>query len=274
LSGDRFGQITLTIPARITNSYTFDSAVYDLDVQEPNETYTGSGLKRYRLLQGGIGLIKRNISTTISDVLSPINENNIVDACLLNCSSYESIIYNGNPLIIRDNKTTSNTVFVSDNRAINYVELAINGLSHPNPQDLSIFLAPPSGQKILLSAFNKITNYQNGFSFVLSDRAPPDTSLSTIKNGEICRITDKTNSVRFDTTKNLIMCSSSGCVDTGSPINPSSPNNETLLGSFGHLTNYVPSSGNWTLYIQDNDVRSSGSIEAWKLVITYQDIEI
>lgn len=273
LTGDIFGQIILTIPARITNTYTFDSAIYDLDIQEPNETYPGSGLKRYRLLQGTIGLVKRTIPTTVSDITSPINRNNIIDACALNCSSYDSIIYNGDSLTIRDNRTTSNSIFVSDSRPIDYVEVAINGLSHPNPQDLSIFLAPPSGNKILLSANSKILNYETGFSFMLSDRAPASSSLSTIKNGEKCRITDKTNAIRFDTTRHLIECTSSGCIDTGGPINSTSPNNETLSPSFAHLTNYIPS-GNWILYIQDNDIRSSGNIEAWKLIITYQDIEV
>ena len=35
------GLITLLIPAKITDGYTFESAQYELDIQEPNEIYAG-----------------------------------------------------------------------------------------------------------------------------------------------------------------------------------------------------------------------------------------
>ena len=59
---DSRGKIQINIPARVTNTYSFNSAIYDMDIQEPNEQYAGSGLKRYRFAQGDISIIKRNIS--------------------------------------------------------------------------------------------------------------------------------------------------------------------------------------------------------------------
>lgn len=243
------GYITLFIPARITNTYNFANAIYDLDVQEPNEAYAGSGLKRYRLSQGNIGIIKRNIPITINNSNTIINDSPIIDACSINCSSFYSSIYTGPSLNIKDNDTTISSVAVQDNRAIDYVEIAINGLNHMSPQDLNFFLAPPSGNKILLSAGTKIKNYRPGFSYMISDRAAPLSTLNNVNDGGVCRMVDKTNIVKFDNT------------------------NQTLLSSFSHLRGYTPSSGNWSLYVTDTDIGGSGIIDSWKLIITYVEVE-
>jgi hypothetical protein len=276
---DNSGRIILNIPARITNTYDFSSANYDLDIQEPNEQYPGSGLKRYRFAQGTVSIIKRNIPITIQDVADPMNRP-APDACAINCSSFESAIYSGSGIQIRDNTSTVSSVSVSDSRPINYVELAINGLKHPSPQDLSVFLAPPSGDKILLFANTKISNYTPGFSFVLSDRALPNTSLKTVKNGGMCKIIDKTNLTRFNNSIPILICDNNGCTESSVPISTNSSgisigglNNENLLSSFSSLRGYVPSSGDWTLHVQDNDIGGSGIIDAWKLIITYVDLE-
>ena len=44
------GLITFTIPAKITDTYTFSSAQYELDIQEPNEVFAGAGTKSNRIL--------------------------------------------------------------------------------------------------------------------------------------------------------------------------------------------------------------------------------
>lgn len=55
------GKITLKIPASQTAQYNFANAVYDMELQEPNDLYSGGGKKVFRILQGNIGLIERNV---------------------------------------------------------------------------------------------------------------------------------------------------------------------------------------------------------------------
>lgn len=272
MTTDSRGNIQLNLPARVTNTYSFDGAVYDMDIQEPNEQYPGSGLKRYRFAQGEINIIKRNIPAVIEDVLSPVT-GPILDACNINCSAFDSVIYSGGGLTIKDNHSSVSKISVQDNRTISYVEVAINGLNHKSHQDLSIFLAPPSGDKILLFSHNKIANYQPGFSFIVSDRANPTSSVNGVTNGGICKILDRANSVRFNNSIPRLICENNNCVEASPPISVGSLNNENLLTSFSGLTGYVPSGGDWSLYVQDNDVGGSGIISNWKLVITYVDLE-
>ena len=273
LTTDTIGQISLSIPARITNTYNFLNAVYDLDIQEPNEIYTGSGLKRYRFAQGNISIIKRNIPAIIqSDAVTTSNTPQTMDACEINCSSLDSVIYRGSSMSIGDRRSTVSRVLVQDNRPIDYVEVALNGLSHPYPQDLNVFLIPPSGDKILLSGSQKIKNYQPGFSCLLSDRALPNSSLYEVRNGGMCRITDKSHFVRYADSLPVTVCENNSCVDsTQTP--PPITNNDNLVPYFSHLKNYIPSSGNWSLCIQDTDHSGSGILESWRLVITYIDLE-
>lgn len=62
------GNITLLIPASSTNNYTFNSAKYDLELQSPNDLYSGGGKYTLRVLYGTITLVKRfSQSNTILD---------------------------------------------------------------------------------------------------------------------------------------------------------------------------------------------------------------
>lgn len=58
------GKITLKIPAGQTAAYTFQNAVYDLELQEPNDLYSGGGRKVFRILEGSISTIERNVPDT------------------------------------------------------------------------------------------------------------------------------------------------------------------------------------------------------------------
>lgn len=58
------GKLILKIPASETAQYTFGSARYDLELQEPNDLYSGGGKKVFRILQGTISLISRNVPGT------------------------------------------------------------------------------------------------------------------------------------------------------------------------------------------------------------------
>jgi hypothetical protein len=53
------GKISLLIPATTTNSYVFNSAKYDLELQSPNDHYVGGGKYTERLLYGTITVNKR-----------------------------------------------------------------------------------------------------------------------------------------------------------------------------------------------------------------------
>lgn len=62
------GTITLLLPANTTNNYTFTSAKYDLELQSPQDLYTGGGKYTIRVLYGTVSLIKRfSQSTTLLD---------------------------------------------------------------------------------------------------------------------------------------------------------------------------------------------------------------
>lgn len=53
------GKITLFIPASVTNTYTFDNAKYDLELQSPNDHYASGGKYTERILYGVITINKR-----------------------------------------------------------------------------------------------------------------------------------------------------------------------------------------------------------------------
>ena len=129
---------------------------------------------------------------------------------------------------------------------IENIELAINKLAHSSPQDIAFLLAPPSGSKILLSANHKIVNNNNNFSFMFSNKATATSYLHNISNGGLCNIYDKTSSYKY--------------------------NNENLLYSFDHLFD-TSTTGVWTLYAKDTDPLSSGSLDSWKLIVTYKPAE-
>ena len=58
------GKIFLRIPASVTAAYTFTNASYDLELQEPNDLYSGGGKKVFRILRGTITTIERNVADT------------------------------------------------------------------------------------------------------------------------------------------------------------------------------------------------------------------
>jgi subtilisin-like proprotein convertase family protein len=265
------GLITFNLSAAFTNEeFTFNTAVYDLDIIAPG----GNILQNIRLATGTITVQKRNISLLTS---CPVGDNpkqvitgdiggggttpsvtptptvspsggggsGFEDLCLatdcINPDVY-AIIYNGSGMNLTDLSEVSGSVTITDTRAIENVELVISKLQHNNPQDLQLFLAPPSGNKILLSANHKIANYSNNFSFMFSNKALPTSYLHNVTNGNLCNIYDKTNIVKYS--------------------------NETLESGFNHLFGHSLT-GTWSLLVKDTDPIGSGYIDAWKLVITY-----
>lgn len=238
------GTIVFRLPAKTTNLYNFDQAFYDLDLQEPNEEYPGSGLKSYRLSTGTISIAKRNVPASLINCANVSSGFNLQENCDIECGKLDaySVVYDGPGVTINDLSTSTTTINIEDSRLIENVEVAINGLRHNNPQDLTLIVSPPSGDKVLLSASSKILNYRPGFSCLFSDRANTNAYISNITSGGLCKIYDKTASTRY--------------------------NNQILLSSFNHLYGNAIS-GDWSLYVVDNDIASSGSLDAWKLIITY-----
>jgi hypothetical protein len=57
----KIGKIILKIPASQTAIYSFGSARYDFELQEPNDLYSGGGKKIFRILQGSVSLLARNV---------------------------------------------------------------------------------------------------------------------------------------------------------------------------------------------------------------------
>ena len=110
---------------------------------------------------------------------------------------------------------------------------------------MTLILQPPSGNKILLSSHNKITNYVSPFSFMFSNKASSGIYMNNVTNGGLCSIFDKTSSTKY--------------------------NNEVLLSSITGLVNSSVT-GTWTLHAVDNDPLGSGSIDSWKLIVTYEPV--
>lgn len=53
------GKLTLMIPATTTNSFNFNTAKYDLELQSPDDLYNGGGKYTTRLLFGTVSIQKR-----------------------------------------------------------------------------------------------------------------------------------------------------------------------------------------------------------------------
>jgi subtilisin-like proprotein convertase family protein len=276
LTADNEGLITFKIAASRTKDYNFTTAVYDLDIVEN----TGTFVKNTRVLTGTIGLVTRNFSLCENcalinaDPSVPLSNDNIIvtvtptvtpsgtpttptplptgienDLCLPeDCISLDifSQVYSGSGLTLYDNQNNSGTIIVTNTGIIENVELAVNGLKHSSPQDLVFILSPPSGSGILLSANSKISNYQNNFSFMFSNKASSGNYLYNTTNGGLCNIVNKTTNYRF--------------------------NDNSLTYSFDHLFNNSIT-GVWTFYANDTDITTSGSIDSWKLILTYTNTD-
>lgn len=235
------GRIVFNLPSLITNTYNFDKALYDIDLQEPNEQYFGSGYRTFRLATGTINLIKRSnpqpLLINCADIVFSSNTECPAE-CLVN--DIYAVKYNGNGLEIPDMSFISDTISISDTRIVEKVEVVINGLNHKSPQDLRFVLSSPSGDMVLLSYNNKIPFYVPGFNFIFSDDAPSGSYLHNIRNNQRCRIYEKD-----------LFCEDNNYLFNLSDLSGSS------------------SLGDWTLSVYDSDPIESGTISSWSLVITY-----
>lgn len=258
LIGSDKGLITLRLTNALTKLYSFDTAVYDLDIIQENSIL--------RLVSGVVSMQKRQTPFPSCQIQQPTSGGSNTDnsgdpptpttpppdpedLCLkTDCIDVDiySIIYPGSGLNIPDLSSVSGYVVTTDTRLIDNVELVINNLNHTSPQDLQILLSPPSGNKVLLAGNNKILNNSNNFSFMFSNKANPTSYLHNVTNGNLCNIYNKTNLINYS--------------------------NENLTASFSHLFGHSVT-GLWNLIIKDTDPIGSGYIDGWKLILTYRPTE-
>ena len=166
LTVDNLGVIDFKLGSKYTNTLTYDSALYDLDL-----IYAADTNKNLRLSFGVITIEKRqtlypecsvtsntnnntgnnnnntgNTNTTIGDydlLPVPINGDFCSPIACLGADLY-STVYSGSGLSISDNASISGYVDTSDSRIIENIELSITNLNHTNPQDLQFLLISTS----------------------------------------------------------------------------------------------------------------------------------
>lgn len=242
LSTNSNGQIILKLPAKTTQQFNWDTAVYDLQLQSPNEQYYGSGDTLIRLLFGTITLVRKNVpDIDIPLRVCRVQANQCLDMCcdnrLLEPDSYS---YGGSGISVGDVGSGVSSIYIYDSGVINFIDVSLNNLNHSSPQDLRIFLQPPSGDKILLAGHDKIYNNRPNFNFTFSKKANNSAYLHNVDNFGYTNIQDKTNIIKL--------------------------NNESLLSSTDHLIG-TDSTGEWQLIIFDDDVLGSGYLESWNIIL-------
>lgn len=263
LTVNQTGLISIFFPDTTTEKFTFDTAQYDLDAKTASNG-------NYRIATGTITLIKKIVpgifscsdgtstgggsnqggdtgggTTGGSTNGSSTSTNPSQDLCFPDCLQIDSysIIYNGSGIPILDNQDNNNSINLYDTRNIEGIDVVINGLTHQSVQDLTFILNPPSGDPILLSSNNKIQNYKSNFGFVFTDKYS-NYSVNNVPNGGYASIQDKTDITNY--------------------------NNWNLRSNFNHLYNYSMPSGDWTLFINDNDIGGTGILSSWQLIVTYE----
>ena len=273
--------ITFSLNSVKTSAIQWTSGVYDLYITE-NSTPS----RKYRIATGTITIIPSNfplcagticgdeascidilnrslvtptptpgLSVTPTPTPSANNTPSGPDLCERFCNGLDidAELYIGGTVVIPDNGSVSGTISIDNTRTLQNIELIINKLKHPYPQDLAMILIPPTGNKILLSANDKIRNNNpvNGFSYIFSNKAAPGVYINNVPNNNenipYVNIFNKTSIYNF--------------------------NNETLSSD---LTSWIGSrpSGNWTLLVKDHDVDGSGTIEDGRLVMTYEPLPL
>lgn len=288
LSKNIDGNITWSLPAFSTKDFIFSSAVYDLDVSEnsvdnrriatgrieiiPNnfsdcssgntskicsscETISCDDSNGFGVAASGGGIVPSEEQPTPTPTPPVVSPCDIIqeDFCGYLCQGMDMFakMYSGSSINIPDNGMISGTINIPDTGIITNIEFAVDKLTHSHPQDLSMILVPPSGNKILLSSHNKIKNYNtaSGLSFAFSNKAIPNIYLNNRNtNDYYLNILDKTDNYKFSTDninyENLDV---------------------SITGLVGHSC-----SGNWSLIIKDEDIGSSGSVSGWHMLITYE----
>jgi len=267
------GNIIFSLSYNFTKKITWTQAVYDLYISDGALTP-----RKYKLSTGTIDLIPNNFpecatqttdhctdcNSLIFDSVGPVqpvptptgsipvSTPSLMDSdiCAMVCDDLDMYaeVYKGGEFFIFDNSEVSDTISIANTGIIQNIEIVINKLKHQHPQDLAMILVPPTGDKILLSAHNKIlhNNVVNGFSFVFSNKASSGTYINNVTNNSFqvpyVNILDKTSIYNY--------------------------NNENLSSNLQSWIGSVPS-GDWSLITKDDDIGTSGTLQDWSIIITY-----
>lgn len=211
-----------------------------------------SGQSQFGPINYVIGLLDLYLNNTLL-LPNQFNATNGTSINLINVSVQDNdeLTWINKGLVIQDVSAVTGTMYIESTGIITNVEVTISNLKHSNPQDLSMILVPPSGDSVLLSAYNKINNYSfvSGLNYTFSNKAIPNTYLNNRAVDDLyINILDKTSDYNSD--EFFIVGTS-------------------LTSSLTGLNNISPS-GYWSLIVRDHDLGGSGTIDGWNLIITYE----
>ena len=305
------GRIQLRIPAETTNSYTWATASYELEIISPDLFYNGGSRIVKRLLQGSITLRRRLIpalslpSCTVSEEgieqvygsELDLSSYSITDSCvgspcefiggnatiysLSNPNSDQSVMYlqdrvlANNENIFGKSNPFPLSVSVTESRTIERIDVFIDGLTHSNPTDVRLMLAH-NGSGVLLFDQNKFSdnNKPRNLSFIISDYAiaRPD--------GTDPRFTNVLNYNNTLIANKNLSAALPGCSNPASLSYPlpsgafnvsDSNKNITVYGSGLKTFEGMDVFGDWKLYGIDYNEKDSGLIGAVKLIVYFQN---
>ena len=126
------------------------------------------------------------------------------------------------------------TINVATTGAVENIDVLINKLKYPYPQDLAFVLTCPTGHPILLSSHNKIINNNTttGFSFAISNKAAAGSYINNSSAaGNYVNIIDKTNAYRSG--KNIISSTQA------TPVVVTLPKHGYLTGDVVEISNHA-----------------------------------
>jgi hypothetical protein len=304
------GLISLRLPAETTNSYTWTTANYELEITYPDLFYNGGSRIVKRLVQGTITLKKRLIpadslpscsltedAAVVFGAEQDLSSYSILDSCVgspcefiggnaniypvYNTSTSESVIYFKDRISVdNENPYGKSSPFpaslsVTESRIIERIDVLFDGFSHANPTDLRVLLVH-NGSGVLLLDQNKFSynNKPKNLSFIISDYAvarPDGSSPSTSNLGDY-----KDTLIE---NKNLSV-TLPGCSNPASLSYPlpsgafdSSDSNKNISVYSSGLKTFEGMNvfGDWKLYAIDYNEKDSGLVGAVKLIVYYQN---
>lgn len=304
------GTISLRLPAETTNGFTWESAIYELEIITPDLFYKGSSRVVKRLLYGTISNRLRTIpsdtvpSCSISEEAPDIagatdlaiSSAGIADSCIgspcefiggnatiytfYNTSTDDGVLY------LRDRIENENPygksspfplgLSIAESKIIERVDVFVEGFSHDSPQDIRLLLTH-NGSGVLLLDQNKFNAYNNkpkNLSFVISDYAQtrPDGKPPITNN-----VLDYNYALLANKNLGATLPGAQGTHTLNFPLpanafEDSDPNGSISVYSSGLKTfEGMDCFGDWKIYGIDYNEGDNGSILAMKLIVYFQN---
>lgn len=304
------GTISLRLPAETTNGFTWESAIYELEIITPDLFYKGSSRVVKRLLYGTITNILRTIpsdtvpSCSVSEEAPDIagatdlaiSSAGISDSCIGSPCEFiggNATIYNfynsltdDGVLYLRDRIENENpygksspfplSLSVEESKTIERVDVFIEGFSHNSPQDIRLLLTHNGSGVLLLdqSKFNSYDNKPKNLSFVISDYAQtrPDGKPPITNN-----VLDYNYSLLANKNLGATLPGVQGAHTLNFPLPPNAFDDSDTNGSIPVYSSGLKtfegmnSFGDWKLYGIDYNEGDNGSILGVKLIVYFQN---